>query len=330
MSMKIPPKELVVSQLLHKETVYIPYVLPYEESVGERLDKHYGSTCWREKIVDHINRVQFFDSEQYEPVNDNLVRDIYGSEWRIDVRPKHMVNPAITIPSFDGYKFPSVEQLLMKRDKNYELKFCQEHKNKFLAISFGSSIFERTWQICGYENALVWAVSEPDFYDELLERIFQIEMGYIEEFLKLPIDGIMFSDDWGDQRGVILGPERWRKFLKPRLAKLYERVHKAGKFTLSHCCGSIVDIMSDIIEVGLDVLQSVQPEARGMNPYDLKNKYGKHITFWGGLGSQSIIPFGTSEQIRLEVKKLCSEMGNGGGYILSPAKPILSDTPIVP
>ena len=135
----------------------------------------------------------------------------------------------------------------------------------------------------------------------------------------------MFSDDWGDQRGVILGPARWRRYIKPYQAKLYEKVHRAGKFTLSHCCGNIRDILPDVIEIGLDVLQSVQPEA--MDPYVLKREYGKDITFWGGLGSQRLVPFGTPDEIREEVKRLCDAMGRDGGYILGPAKSMQPETP---
>lgn len=85
--------------------------------------------------------------------------------------------------------------------------------------------------------------------------------------------------------------------------------------------------MPDIVEIGLDVLESVQPEARGMNPYDLKREWGEQITFWGGLGSQSTIPFGTPAEIRAEVARLCKEMGREGGYILAPAKALQPETP---
>jgi uroporphyrinogen decarboxylase len=96
---------------------------------------------------------------------------------------------------------------------------------------------------------------------------------------------------------------------------------------LSHCCGSIADIMPDVIEIGLDVYESVQPEARNNDPYELKRRYGDQIAFWGGLGSQSTIPFGTPGQIGAEVTRLCREMGRGGGYILAPAKALQPETP---
>jgi uroporphyrinogen decarboxylase len=94
-----------------------------------------------------------------------------------------------------------------------------------------------------------------------------------------------------------------------------------------HCCGSVADIMGDIVEIGLDVLESVQPEAAGMNPSALKKKWGDKITFWGGLGSQSTIPFAASAEVRREIRRLRSEMGRGGGYVLAPAKPLRPETP---
>jgi uroporphyrinogen decarboxylase len=127
---------------------------------------------------------------------------------------------------------------------------------------------------------------------------------------------------------VIIGPDRWRKLFKPRYARIYDAVHTAGKRVIAHCCGSIVDILPDAIEIGLDVLESCQPEARGMNPYELKKRFGKDLTFWGCLGSQSTMPFGTPDEIRAEVRRLCREMGRGGGFILSPAKWLQPETPV--
>ncbi|MBT3292157.1 MAG: uroporphyrinogen decarboxylase, partial [Victivallales bacterium] len=150
---------------------------------------------------------------------------------------------------------------------------------------------------------------------------------FVKETVQLPVDALMFGDDWGDQRGVILGPERWRKFIKPCWARVYQAVHDAGKIVMSHSCGSVAEIIPDLIEIGLDVLESVQPEAAGMNPYTLKKQWGDKITFWGCLGSQSTIAFGSPAEIQSEVQRLCREMGKGGGYILAPAKSLQPETP---
>ncbi|MDI7276014.1 MAG: uroporphyrinogen decarboxylase family protein, partial [Anaerolineae bacterium] len=179
----------------------------------------------------------------------------------------------------------------------------------------------------GYANSLMDAVAEPAFIEQVLERHTDMVLAFVQYAADLPFDALMFAEDWGNQRGVDLGPERWRKLLKPRWARIYEAVHAQGKFACSHCCGSVAEILPDVIEAGLDVLESVQPEAAGMDPYRLKRKYGERITFWGGLGSQSTIPFATPGEIKAEVRRLRAEMARGGGYILAPAKELMIETP---
>ena len=116
--------------------------------------------------------------------------------------------------------------------------------------------------------------------------------------------------------------------MKPRWAKIYAAVHAHGKIVMSHSCGSVAEIIPDLIDIGLDVLESVQPEAAGMNPSELKRLWGDRITFWGCLGSQSTIPRGTPDEIRAEIQHLRAVMGVGGGYILAPAKTLQPETPI--
>jgi len=208
------------------------------------------------------------------------------------------------------------------------LDAADEMRDYFLVAGIGFGLFERTWALRGFTEALADAAAEPEFYDALVEAIANHQMQVIEQLLELPIDGIMFSDDWGYQKGVLIGANRWRKFLKPRLARMYQQVHDAGKTVLSHCCGSIAEIMPDLIEIGLDVIESVQPEAADMNPYELKRRYGNDLTFWGGLGSQSTIQFGNPQAIRAEIDQLRREMSVSGGYILAPAKAIQPGTPV--
>jgi len=322
------PRELVIAAIEHRRTERVPYTLDVEAAVAEELDAYYGTRDWRDRIVSHIVRVCPFDVAGDEAVDDIRVRDRFGSVWRQDLRPMHLEEPGLREPSFEGYCFPTVTDHL-DPDREAATRQSLEHcTDRFTAIGFGFGLYERTWTLRGFENSLMDCVAEEEFFDELVERIFQLHMGLIAECLKWPVDGVMFSDDWGDQRGVIIGPERWRRFIKPRLADMYSAVHDAGKFTLSHCCGSVREIMPDLIEIGLDVIQSVQPEALGMDPYELKRDFGEHITFWGCLGSQSTIPFGTPAEVKAEVRRLRTEMSRRGGYILGPAKALQPGTPV--
>jgi uroporphyrinogen decarboxylase len=165
----------------------------------------------------------------------------------------------------------------------------------------------------------------PDFYAALLDGILELHLQIVARLLALPVDGILLSDDWGEQRGVIMGPRLWRRFIKPRAAQFNAAVHAGGKRTFQHCCGNVTDILPEMIEIGLDVLESVQPEA--MDVYAIKRRFGRELRLWGGLGTQQLIPFGSPAAIQAEVARLRQELGHGGGYILAPAKPLMQEVP---
>ena len=319
------PRERVLAQLEHHETDFVPYArLGFEGDVADRLDAYYGGPAWRDKVCNHIRQVPgLYDGMDFG--EGPRFRDPFGTLWRTDLRPFHLEEPGLDEPDLDGYPFPSAKDLFRKEWQQLALDEIEQNQDTFLVVGFGFGLFERTWAIRGFENVLTDSIAQPEFYAALVERVAALQMDMIAGLVELPVDGIMFSDDWGGQRGVLLGPQGWRKYMKPHLAKMYEMVHKAGKWTLSHCCGNVKDVVPDLIEIGLDCLQSVQPEA--MDPYELKRLYGSHITFWGGLGSQRTVPFGSPGEIRAEVRRLCEEMGRGCGYILGPAKALQPETP---
>ena len=321
------PRDVILAAIDHKENRPVPYTLPFEQNVGERLNEHYGGPDWRKRLTPYIVRVQAVQTNNREPISDTHSKDPYGAVWRMDRRPHHLETPPLPEPSLEGYTFPSAESFFRPEEKEKAKATCEQHKDKFLIAGLGWGLFELSWNLRGFENILMDCITEPDFYEAVLDKLTALYLAFVEYTADLPVDAIMFGDDWGDQRGIILGPDRWRTFLKPRWAKLYDAVHAHGKLVITHCCGSMVDVMPDVIEIGLDVLESVQPEARGMNPYELKKTWGDKLTFWGCLGSQSTIPRGTPDEITQEVRHLCADMGKGGGYILAPAKPLQPETP---
>lgn len=324
--MSLTPKERVVAQIEHRETHYVPYTLRFEGDVAERLDDYFGSAEWRKMVDNAIRRLPAPRLEIYQEGSPTYT-DAYGSIWQVDSAIFHLVSPVLKEPTLDGLAFPPMDNVFPTEWEDAVCQAIEEQKDHFLVISFGLGLFERSWALRGMEDALMDIVGHPAFYEALLDRLAAHQMEIVDRLLELPVDGILFADDWGYQDGVMIGPDRWRRMFKPRYAQLYRRVRQAGKYVLTHCCGSIASIMPDLIEIGLDVYQSVQPEAKDNNPYDLKRKHGDRIAFWGGLGSQSVIPFGTPREIRAEVDRLCREMAAGGGYILAPAKALQPDTP---
>ena len=319
------PRETVLEQIRHRETPHIPYTLTFEQDVGDRLDEHFGGEAWRSKLVPYMARCGSVARSANVELDATHYRDAFGTVWRTDKLPPAVVEPGLKSPSFQDYAFPSPDVFLDATMKADAKKLVGESPDAFTVIS--AMCLWQSWYVRGFENTMMDCVAEEDFYAELLDRFTDLTLAIVEACADIPADAIMMGDDWGNQRGVMIGPERWRRLYKPRYARIFEAIHDQGKLAIMHCCGSAADIMADIVEIGLDVLESVQPEAAGMDPYVLKKAWGDKITFWGGLGSQSTIPFATPAEIRQEIQRLRSEMGTGGGYILAPAKPLRPETP---
>jgi uroporphyrinogen decarboxylase len=320
------PRDLVLAQIDHRETVPLPYTVPMCEETARKLDEYHGDSSWRGRVVPHIVKLTSIDYKRRTFVDEVHYTDGFGTTWRDHNGFPSQIRYPLTEPDFGQYRLPSPQTFMNDERRAQAIAACEAHADSYRIAGFGWGLFEQSWVLRGFENVLTDMLLEPEFYGELLDRIVEMQSGFIRELVSLPIDGIFFSDDWGDQRGVIMGAERWRRFIKPRVAGLYRQVHAAGKHVLGHCCGNIAELLPDLVEIGQDVLESVQPEA--MDPFRLKRDWGDRITFWGGLGSQSIIPFGTPDELKKQIQWLIREMGKGGGYILAPAKPLQPETPV--
>lgn len=323
------PRETILAQINHEETRPVPYTLYSEDAeLSRQIAEYYGDENWNSRLTQYMITVGGIDASQRNPINETHAQDIYGTIWRMDRRPWHLEEPALKQPSLEGYEFPTPDKFVNLGLKENAEKVLAANPDKFSMIGLGWGLFEFSWIMRGFQNSMMDSITETDFYEELLDLLTESRLSMVEQCADVPADAIMFGDDWGDQRGVIIGPERWRKFIKSRWAKIYDAVHAQGKIVISHSCGSVADIIPDMIEIGLDVFESVQPEPANMNPYELKKQYGDKITFWGMLGSQSIVHFGTPQQIHDEIKHLIREVGKGGGFIISTAKAFQPGTPL--
>ncbi len=320
------PREIVLEQIHHRETREIPYTLAFEDEVGTRLDRHFGGDAWRSRLIPYIAQCGSVSRPPRQELDATHYRDAFGTVWRTDELPPVVVEPGLKAPSFQGYAFPSADRFLDSGAKAEVQRRSVASPDSFTIVSTGLCLWQ-SWYVRGFETTLVDCALEEDFYTELLDRLTDLTLALVDACAEVPADAIMMGDDWGDQRGVMIGPERWRRLFKPRYTRIFEAIHDQGKLAIMHCCGSTADIQADIIETGLDLLESVQPEAAGMNPYGLKRAWGDEMAYWGCLGSQHTIPFATSAEVRQEIRRLRREMSNGGGYILAPAKPLRLETP---
>jgi len=167
---------------------------------------------------------------------------------------------------------------------------------------------------------------EPEYAQALLDKIIDKNMVMLENIINLPeIDGVLLGSDWGSQRALLMSPESWREMIAPGEKKEYDLIHEAGKDVWVHSCGCIDVIIPDLVEMGLDVLNPVQPEC--MDLTFLKNEYGNKLSYWGGISTQQTLPYGTPNEVADETRWTIDLMSKNGGYITSSSQEIQADVP---
>jgi len=166
------------------------------------------------------------------------------------------------------------------------------------------------------ENIMIVMAEKPDALKELYRKIADYQIEIAKQYVKLDIDAAFIGDDYGSQRGLIMSPSIWRNLIKPELARIFEVFKNAEKFVIFHSCGCVMDIAGDLADIGADVLNPVQARANDLP--QLKQKFGKNLSFWGGVDTQYTMMSGTPEEVKNETIRRIKELGNGGGYIISP------------
>jgi len=198
----------------------------------------------------------------------------------------------------------------------------------FICGSVTCSIFEASWYLAGLENVIERMILDEDYINALFSKIKQFPLQAGLKMIDLGVDMIWIGDDVGMQNRMMMSPDTWRKLLKPHLRDLisaYKERNPNIKVAY-HSCGNIMPIIPDLIEIGLDVLNPIQPMA--MDPAEVKEKFGNQLCFWGSMCVQQTLPNGTVEDVRNEVQLRVKTLGKNGGLILTPAHNVQADTPI--
>jgi uroporphyrinogen decarboxylase len=183
----------------------------------------------------------------------------------------------------------------------------------------------------GDVNMFMDLVSNPDLAMEIINRIKSFYMEYLQRILEAAdgaIDIVLTGDDFGSQNGMLISPEMWKEYLQPGFKEYLALAKSYGVKTMHHTCGSVADIIPEIIGSGLDILQSIQPEAANMTLKELREKYHGQICFQGGISIQKTITFGSPEDIKQEVKGISEVIKPDGGYIFCTSHNIQADAPL--
>lgn len=260
----------------------------------------------------------------FEEIEGKLVKELQLSFWPLrDVRDISQVEE-YGWPSADWFDRSKIKSEIERLNSSGEYWIQYDQKGY-------QGVFETAWAMRGFEQFLMDLIVNPELACKIMDKIAEFQIEDILRTLEAAedqIDMVYISDDLGGQDGMILSPQIWREYVRPR----EERIIKVIKDNYSsvrimyHSCGSIIPVVKDLLEIGVDILNPLQLRAKGMNPGELKRRYGDRLCFHGGMDLQSILPYGTEREIRVEVKRLIDILGEQGGYIFGPSEFIQPDT----
>jgi uroporphyrinogen decarboxylase len=190
-------------------------------------------------------------------------------------------------------------------------------------------IFCTACNLMGMEEALMKMVIQPEVFEAVADHILSFSTTYVRRFLEgcgKALDILYLADDFATQRGMMMAPHTWRKLLKPCYARLFALGKERGLPVWFHSCGDITAILDDLIDIGMDVWETVQLHTLPISPAELKRRYGARLTFFGAVNTQRL-PFATPQEVRNMVTEVCETLGSGGGFICGPDHHIKPDVP---
>ena len=208
-------------------------------------------------------------------------------------------------------------------------RLIAQHGDEYWIVgSTVTTIFETAWAMRGLEQLMTDFIEDPDLADAILDIPYKYHLIAAETLAGMGVDMIWIGDDVGQQHGMLISPRHWRRFLKPRMANIIDRVKAVNPAVkvAYHTDGCVYAIIPELIALGLDVLNPVQPAA--MDPARLKREYGRDLCFWGSIDEQHTMPFGRPGDVRREVAERINTVGSDGGLILAPTHHLQLDTPL--
>lgn len=315
-------RELVTHTIDHEDTGKVPYGIYFagdaQESCFEELFRRYVPGDIGKAVAKGLLTAE----EAVSIGMGNHVLRIYAPWWDWYALPAEYKTsfeaPACLPRTVGRGSYTALEE---------KLKFITDNADCYVLVAFYGSHFEKAYFARGIENFLADLAGEPAFSKRLLDKIIEKNLVMIENVLYLPgVHGILLGSDWGSQKSMLMSPKIWREMIAPGEKKEYDLIKQSGKHVWVHSCGSIEPIIPDLVAMGLDVLNPIQPEC--MDIHALKDRFGDKLSFWGGVSTQQTLPYGTPEQVRRETAEVVKHMGRGGGYITAPAQEIQADVPL--
>ncbi|OGO79651.1 MAG: hypothetical protein A2Y21_07025 [Clostridiales bacterium GWC2_40_7] len=337
--------ELFKSTIGHEYTGKFLYYAKFTEDLGNRIRKKCG-------IAENKSIESFFNL--YQPLQiamkppENAVSPDYSSYYKDIEIPENAYIDEMGVlhlpgsmhhfteyisPLRNADKFSEIEKYPFADFTNYSDKGMKEaveaaHLVGRVTYNWVGYVYEESWQIRGYENFLEDMILNPEWCGYIMDKMKERNIINAKAAAKAGVDFLLTGDDVANQRALMFSPDMWRKTMKNRWGEVYEaaRAIKPDIQIWYHSDGNIEEIIPDLIEIGVTILNPIQPEC--MDAARIKKKYGDRIVFDGTIGTQSVMPFGTPEDVRKTVKENLKSLGYDGALILSPTHILEPEVPI--
>ena len=273
---------------------------------------------------------------EYKWISDKQFVDRWGVTHR-DVGDyyemiKYPLAGDITIDDVLKYPWPDFSDKSLYEGVGEEVKKMYEESEYAICGTVNCNVMERIQWVRGLQNQLVDMYEDEDLAGMMLDQSTKMILDYLENYLPLVgdyIDVITYGDDLATQNSLLMSPETYRRIVKPRQAKVFDYIKKHSHAKIFyHCCGSAVRMLDDLVDVGVDILNPVQPLAKDMDFKYLKDRFGKNLVFWGAIDVQELLPKGTPEQVAAFTKNAIDILGKDGGFVCAPSHNIQSDVPV--
>ena len=327
-------RERVLAAINHERPDRIPADLWAEPGVWDRLKKDLGVATEEEVREAFAIDIRYVSPVYPEDTVTNGIRQnmwgerwaktssIFGLEWE---HTRGALSDAQSLPELEAFPWPTCDQVDYSRLKE-DVRRCEGY-----AIFYGNAdFFERPALVRGLENTLVDVMINQEWVDFLQEKFISF---FIEDFHRTleatgrKIDVFWALTDLGTQEGLFMGKDTMRKYIFPPLKKFADAVHREGVKLMFHSCGAVRDVIPELIASGVDILNPIQPAARGMAPEGLKKDFGGSLAFHGGIDIQYLLPIKPAAEVQKEADRVAHVLGSNGGYVLAPSHNIQLDTP---
>ena len=336
--MAMLPRERVMQAINFKKTDRAPANYSAHEGVTEGLIARLG-VAGREELLQAfdvgLRRIPMdYGQGDTGPDADGYTRSMWGLK-HLEGDPRdglpHFIMPfdeSSTVDDVHAHEWPDPEKI----DVSGVKAECEKYVDTYVTCGAPwSPFFHEVGWLIGQENFYMWMCTKPDVMQAIIDHFVDYEVAVTRRYLEAAggkLDIAYFGNDFGTQRGLFVSPEMWQRFFRKPLKRFFDAAHDFGCKVMKHSCGSVRDIIPSLIEDGLNVLDPIQVRAAGMDMPGLVRDFGGKLAFHGAVDTQQTLPFGTTDDVRAQVRGYRDLTREQGGYVLCGSQEFIEDIPL--